>query len=70
MVCPGGDDRWSPVLPGAERTRLRNALQVFSNAISSGSNLQSATAQGLAAAEAEAHAQREHRANSPTVNVH
>lgn len=61
MVCPTGDDyRRSPILPEAERTRLRNALQVFTNTISSGSNPRIATAKGLAAADAEAHAQRKY----------
>ena len=56
-MCARDDDRWSPILPEAERARLRNALQVFGNAISAGSNSQQAIARGLAAAEAEAHAQ-------------
>jgi len=58
-VCASGEDTKSPVLPEASQTCLRNALQVFSNALTSGSSIQTATVQGLAAFKAEEHAARE-----------
>lgn len=58
-MCASGEDTKSPVLPEASRTCLRNALQVFSNALTSGSNIQSATVLGLATFRAEEHAARE-----------
>ncbi|KDR67232.1 hypothetical protein GALMADRAFT_147240 [Galerina marginata CBS 339.88] len=48
----------SPILAEAERSQLLKALQTFTKAMSSRCGIESATAQGLAAAEAEAHAQR------------
>jgi hypothetical protein len=56
MVCPD-EDRFSPILSDGEHARLKKALQTFNHAISSGSNIEKATALGLAASEAEAHAQ-------------
>ncbi|KDR77903.1 hypothetical protein GALMADRAFT_209411 [Galerina marginata CBS 339.88] len=46
-VCAYGEETWSPILSAASQARLRNALNVFDNALTSKLSIRAATTQGL-----------------------